>query len=201
MQNEGRLLLVRHGETSANINRVWHGHTDTPLTDLGEEQTVKLGRYFHHYMPQVDVIYASPLQRARNTAQQIATAFGHSLNLDERLMEFGVGDWEGKSFDELNGELDFFGRMMTDEHHRAPAGESRFEVTQRFVAAVEEFRGNHQGENIVVVAHGMAISFALAHWVDNDSAAWLNYRVNNTAVTEIDLNNGNIQFLDRRDHL
>jgi broad specificity phosphatase PhoE len=112
-----------------------------------------------------------------------------------------VGDWEGRSFAELQGELGFFQGMMRDEHHRAPNGESRLDVTTRFVAAVEEFRANHAGQNIVVVAHGVAIAFALAHWLEHDSARWTNYRLHNTAVSSVDLARGKLEFLNRTDHL
>lgn len=200
-QNKGKLLLVRHGQTSANIDQVWHGHTDTPLTPLGEQQASQLGAYFHHYLPSVDMIFASPLRRARETAQQIGNSSSNPVNLDERLMEFGMGEWEGMDFESLRGELGFFAGMMTDEHHRAPGGESRFDVTTRVVDAVEEYRDQHPEKNIVVVAHGVAISCALAHWVTGDSAQWINYRHLNTAVTEINLDTSEIVFLNRTDHL
>lgn len=199
--SNGKLLLVRHGQTAANIDQVWHGHTDTPLTELGRQQAERLGAYFHNYLPEVHAVYSSPLQRARITAEAIATACGHQVRLDARLMEFGAGEHEGKSFIELSGDDGFVRRMIADEHHRAPGGESRNEVTLRFVAAVEEFRENHPGENLVVVSHGLAIAFALSHWIDRDSTRWTNYRVNNTSVTEVCLNRFAIGFLDRIDHL
>ncbi len=194
-------MLVRHGQTRANIDRVWHGHTDTPLTALGRQQAQRLGRYFHHYLPAVDAIYASPLQRARITAEQIAAGFGIPVMLDPRLVEQGVGAWEGRSFSELRDELGFFKGLMSDEHHRAPGGESRHQVTLRFVAAVEEFQRIQPDKNIVVVAHGVAIAYALAHWVDGDTARWVDYRLNNTAVTALDRAAGAIEFLNRTDHL
>ncbi len=201
MQTEGRLLLVRHGQTSANIDQVWHGHTDTPLTELGHHQAARLGEYFHNYLPDIHAIYASPLQRAKHTAQRIAELRGHSVSLDQRLREFGVGELEGKRFDELDGEDGFVRRMINDEHHRAPGGETRHEVTTRFVGAVEEFCARHAGQNIVIVAHGLAIAFALSHWIDRDTSRWHKYRVNNTSVTEISVASGEIKFLDRTDHL
>lgn len=201
METKGRLVLVRHGETPANINQVWHGHTDTPLTELGQQQRSKLGDYFHHYLPEIHAIYSSPLQRAKLTAESIAGTNGHRVNTDQRLMEFGAGDYEGKSFKELRDDIGFLKRIVDDEHHRAPGGESRYEVTQRFVSAVEEYRVRHPGENIVVVAHGLAIAFALSHWIDQDQSKWVKYRVNNTSVTEICPVVREIRFLNRTDHL
>ena len=69
--NQGKLLLVRHGQTHANVDQVWHGHTDTPLNELGHQQAERLGEFFHNYLPQIHAIYSSPLQRARHTAERI----------------------------------------------------------------------------------------------------------------------------------
>jgi broad specificity phosphatase PhoE len=201
MSKKGRLMLVRHGETPANIEKVWHGHTDTPLTELGQQQRARLGDYFHNYLPDVHAVYSSPLQRARLTAESIAERGGHQVNTDPRLMEFGAGEYEGKAFEELRDKLGFMQGVLDDEHHRAPGGETRYEVTHRFVTAVEELRGNHPGENIVVVAHGLAIAFALSHWIDRNPSKWVDYMMNNTSVTEICPVDGEIIFLNRTDHL
>ena len=186
--NPGKLLLVRHGQTSANVDRVWHGHTDTPLTDAGRAQAERLGAYFHNYLPEIHAIYSSTLQRARHTAEHIAARNGHELRLDDRLIEFGAGEFEGRSFDDLGGDDGFVKQMMADEHHRAPG-------------AVEEFHTCHPGENLVVVSHGLAIAFALSHWIDRNSTSWTRYRVDNTSVTEICLTRFEIGYLGRTDHL
>ena len=201
MQAKGRLLLVRHGQTAANVDKVWHGHTDTPLNPLGQQQTVRLGEYFHNYMPEIHVIYSSPLQRARHTAEQIAETGGHNINVDSRLMEFGIGEWEGRSFEDLKESTDFVDRMMDDEHHRAPGGETRHEVTQRFLEAVEGYWETHPGENVVVVAHGLAIAFTLSYLMRNNTSSWQEYLVSNTGVTEICLNQKEIISLGCTDHL
>lgn len=199
--SKGRLMLVRHGETHANIDKVWHGHTDTELTENGQQQRLRLGEYFHNYLPEIHAIYSSPLQRARLTAESIAAREAHPVNTDPRLMEFGAGDYEGKSFEELRNDLGFIQAVIDDEHHRPPGGETRYEVTQRFVEAVEELRENHRGENLVVVAHGLAMAFALSHWIDRDASKWVNYMMHNTSVTEICLVDDEIKFLNRTDHL
>jgi broad specificity phosphatase PhoE len=201
MSATGRVLLVRHGQTFANINKVWHGHTDTALTPEGEGQTVMLGKYFHNYLAQVHAIYASPLQRAHNTAKQIALNSGATIATDTRLMEFGIGDFEDMSFDELFKTHNFFEKMMEDEHHRAPNGESRFEVGQRFVEAVEEKAAQHLDENIVIVAHGIAIGCGLAHWAHKDTAKWVDYRLGNTSVSEVNLATGEILYFNKSEHI
>ncbi len=201
MAATGRVLLVRHGQTFANVDQVWHGHTDTALTKEGEGQAIMLGKYFHNYLPQVDAIYASPLQRAHNTAKQIALNSGAEITLDERLIEFGAGDWEDLGFEELHTKHNFFSSIIADEDHRAPNGESRAEVAQRFVTAVEEAHQRHQNENIVIVAHGIAISLGMAHWEQQDSGKMLDYRVGNTAVSEVDITAGKVLYYNRSEHI
>jgi probable phosphoglycerate mutase len=118
-EEKGKLVLVRHGQTAANTEQVWHGHTDAPLTATGRQQVQRLGQHFHYYLPHIDAIYASPPKRARITAQHIAVTTGKSVILDRRLMERGIGEWEGRSFTELRDELDYstaYCAMSTTEH-------------------------------------------------------------------------------------
>ncbi len=200
MSTAGRLLFIRHGETPANVNKVWHGQTDTPLSATGRQQVKSLGARFHRVM-QPDVIYASPLQRARITAESIAQAQNMTVALEPDLMEFHIGDWEDVSYARLHKELGFFDGLMGDEHYRAPGGESRAEVTLRFTAAVEKIAVQHAGENVVIVAHGMVISFALAHWLTGDTTRWMDYHMDNTGITEFSLLPPALITLNRTDHL
>lgn len=201
MQQRGRLAFVRHGQTQANIERVWHGVTDTALTELGHRQAQALGQHFHRYL-EPDVVYASPLQRARLTAEQIATRFDVKLHLDPRLMEFNLGDWEGRSFASL-GEPndDVMQKLVSDPHFTAPNGDSQTSVKQRFVAAVNEFLDQHRNENVVVVAHGVAISIALAHYIDNDTRQWTRYSKRNTAFSELCLDSRTLLSFNKTEHL
>lgn len=200
MSNTGRLLFIRHGETPANIDKVWHGQIDTPLSAAGCQQVEALGRQFHKVM-QPDVIYASPLQRARITAESIAQAQGMDVALEADLMEFHIGEWENTSYARLHRELGFFKSMMDDEHYCAPGGESRSDVTQRFTSVVEKIAARHAGDNVAIVAHGMAMSFALAHWLQNDTSKWLDYRMDNTAITELSLQPPALIAFNQVDHL
>ena len=197
----GRLLLVRHGQTPANIEQVWHGHTDTELTAVGHTQARKLGQGFMTYLPQLDAVFCSPLQRARITAEHIARAYGLDVSSDPRLIEFGAGEWEGESFERLRGELAFFKGVATDQHHRAPGGESRAEVTRRFVSAVEEYRQRHPGQSLAVVAHGVVMACAVSWWLHQSSDQWVDYHFSNTAVTELDIEARKLVYFNRTDHL
>jgi broad specificity phosphatase PhoE len=200
MKHKGRLGLVRHGQTYANIDRVWHGQTDTELTELGHRQARQLGEHFHHYM-QPEVIYASPLQRARLTAQAIADRYDIPVHLDPRLMEFHLGDWEGATFKSLQGTDNIIEQLVTNPDFTAPNGESQNLVKKRVVAAIEEIAHKHPEQNIVIVAHGVAIGIALSHFLDDDSTQWPKYSKSNTAFSELCLNTGQLLSYNKTDHL
>ncbi len=201
MSNKGRLGLVRHGQTYANIERVWHGHTDTELTELGYQQARELGEYFENYM-QPTVVYASPLQRARITAEEIAKHFQLEVLQDPRLMEFNLGDWEDKTFESLTaaGE-NTMRKLVEDPDYATPNGESQNSVRDRFVSAVDEIVARHPGEHVVIVAHGVALGIALAHYIDNDTRRWTQYSKKNTAFSELCLETRALLSFNQTKHL
>lgn len=200
MKHNGRIGLVRHGQTQANIDRVWHGYTDTELTELGHRQAKKLGKHFHHYM-QPDVIYASPLQRAKITAQSIADNHDISVTLDPRLMEFNLGDLEGESFENLQNNGNIIDQLVKNPDFTAPNGESQNLVKKRVVAAIEEIVHKHPEQNIVLVAHGITLAIALSHYLDGDTTQWPQYSKENTAFSELCLNTNKLISYNNTDHL
>ena len=200
MNKRTRLGLVRHGQTYANIEYVWHGQTDTALTEHGQKQARMLGRHFHHYM-QPEVVYASPLQRARLTAEAVAGQFGIPVRLDPRLMEFNLGDWEGATFESLRGAGNVMEQLVRNPDFTAPNGESQNLVKKRMVEAIEEITHRHPQQNIVIVAHGVSIGIALSHLIDEDTTQWPKYSKANTAFSELCLNTRTLLSYNRTDHL
>ena len=76
------LVIVRHGETSANLDGVWHGSTDTPLTERGRAQAERVAAYLAERYADAGALYSSDLQRARHTAEPIRRALGLDLRLE-----------------------------------------------------------------------------------------------------------------------
>ena len=88
------LFIVRHGLTEANKRGITNGRMDEPLAVEGLDQADRLAdrlQYKH-----IDIIYSSPLQRSVQTASPIARKLGKTINLDDRLIEVGFGEFEGK---------------------------------------------------------------------------------------------------------
>jgi len=196
LQSKTRLVFVRHAQSYANIDKVWHGQTDTELTEKGYGQTELLGAGFHSFMSP-DVIYASPLQRTRHTAQAIADQHRLELHLDPRLMEFDLGDWEGIRFADLRDKMS----LIHDPNFEAPGGESQLLVKNRMVEAVEEIYHNNQGKNVVLVSHGVAMAVAFAHYLHGDTTRWVEYTTHNTAISELCLNSSELLSFNDTEHL
>lgn len=181
------LILVRHGQTQANIDRRWHGWTDTALTELGIAQAERAAARIAAEHPDLAAIYASPLQRAFNTACKIGDLLGLEVVPEPRLMEYGIGVLEDASFGDLHREYDFFNRIANDSHFAPEGGESITQVSRRMHQAIAELQARHQSQKILAVSHGAAMALALADLLEGDFYAWNNYHFQNTAVTELQL--------------
>lgn len=180
-----RLLMVRHGEIGANRARVWHGSTDSSLTDRGEAQARSVGRMLGATRSGVSAVYASPLRRALHTAEVIGAALGMMPRIEEGLAEYSIGDWEGESYQSLATDRGFFGRIERDLDFAPPGGESPRRVVERTVGALCSIARRHVDEDVIVVGHGAATAFALAELLEGDPLSWQNYHQDNCALSEL----------------
>lgn len=178
------LTLVRHGQTSANLDGVWHGSTNTPLTDHGHRQAAATAAWFAAHPEPIGHVYASPLDRAHHTARPIAAHFSLEPVLDPALVEFDLGTWEGTSFHTLFEERRLFHHMKQDPHYAPHGGESPSQVALRLSGALRAIAERHRGERVVVVTHGGALSIALGLLLDDDYSSW-NRMMKNCAISEL----------------
>jgi 2,3-bisphosphoglycerate-dependent phosphoglycerate mutase len=159
------LLLVRHGETDWNRDGRWQGHSDTHLNDAGRQQARRVARELGH----VDVVYASDLARARETAEIVAAALGLPVQLDARLRERSFGAWEGLTAAEIEVAFsDAHGRWLTGDGAGADDAEPFATFGERVTSFLTDVLEQHPGETVLVVAHGGSIRVihALASGLD-----------------------------------
>ncbi|MEB0055377.1 histidine phosphatase family protein [Variovorax sp. LG9.2] len=154
MEEATRLIAVRHGETAWNVGTRIQGQLDIGLNATGEWQARRVGQALADEA--IDVVYASDLTRAWNTALEIARPLGLQVRPEPRLRERAFGCFEGMSFAEIEQNLPDQARLWRE---RDPAftprgGESLLVFRDRITAVAAELAARHPGELVVLVAHG-----------------------------------------------
>jgi alpha-ribazole phosphatase len=156
------IWLARHGETTWNKDRRFQGRLDVPLNDRGREQARALAERAagHGFV----ALYASPLARARETAEIVGERIGLEPRLDDRLRESDVGDWAGRHKEDIaRDEPEAWAAFLAaGEDFRFPGGESLAEQQRRVIAALVEITQRHELPALVVCHRGV-IRCALAH--------------------------------------
>ena len=152
-----RLLLLRHGETAWNRERRYQGWTDTPLSAEGLLQAEAAARELKEHA--FAAVYASPLQRARDTAVAIAAPHGLEVETDPAFKELGFGPWEGLTLDEARAGFPavYDGWAKTPHLLSPPGGESLAQARERVLAGLERLRAGHPDEIVCLVAHGIPV--------------------------------------------
>jgi probable phosphoglycerate mutase len=150
-----RLLLIRHADHDA-VGRYLAGQASgLHLNDHGRSQVLALVAALHD-VP-LAAVASSPLERTRETADPIARDHGLELMLVEGIVEFGVGEWTGRTFAELES-LDRWRRFdQLRSLTRPPGGELMLEVQARAVAALLRLAEQYPSGTIAVVFHGDVI--------------------------------------------
>lgn len=183
-----KLILVRHAETEGNVNQVWHGSADAPLTERGWVQVEATARRIAALAAQypIDAFYVSPLPRAQSTAAAIAAALEREPRVDYALREFDLGDWEGRTFQDLKETERLWDRWAADPAFAPPNGESPASFGRRAVAATRRLAEAHAGETVLLVTHGGFICNVLAVWLGDGPHDWRRWEPHNCAITLLD---------------
>lgn len=160
-QQRPRLVLWRHGQTEWNVLEKAQGQADVPLDDTGRTQAKQAAAMLATFDP--SFIWSSDLQRARDTAQELAALTGRDLELDVRLREYHVGIRQGTTFAEFRVQHpDIYEKFFSEENYRVPGAELPSEVNERMKAVIDEAAAAvNDGETGVLVGHGAALRSGL----------------------------------------
>jgi len=156
------VLFVRHGQTPTTGTTLPGRAPGLHLAEQGVAQAEAVAARLAA-LGKVDAVYASPLERTRETAAPIAAARGLKVRRARGLLECDFGEWTGRKLKEL-AKLD---EWTTVQRHpsgfRFPGGESFSEMQHRIVGATQQLVADHPGGTVVAVSHADPIKAAVAH--------------------------------------
>jgi broad specificity phosphatase PhoE len=175
-----RLILVRHGQTEANILRRLQGQSDGPLNPLGRQEVEQLGLALKD--AQIDVIISSDLVRARDTATAIARHHNLSVNSTPLVREQNCGEWDGRPAEEFIAITKNLTVPISEL--RPPGGETLTEVRKRAIAFIKNVTEKYSGKTIVLSSHGDFLRMVISVLMNKSIAeADANYRMGNASYS------------------
>ncbi|MEY4130072.1 MAG: hypothetical protein RLZZ31_196 [Actinomycetota bacterium] len=156
------VLLVRHGQTPTTGSTLPGRAKGLFLAETGiaqaETAAARIGA-----LPKVSAVYASPLERTRQTAKPIGKATGQKVRIERGLLECDFGTWTGKKLDALRKLPEWQTVQKYPSGFRFPNGESFLEMQTRMVDTISDLVSQHAGQTIVCVSHADPIKAAVAH--------------------------------------
>ena len=196
------LLIVRHGQSEADLLGVHEARTDFPLTKLGEQQAKSMAAYVAEHLPP-DVILTSPLLRAKSTAEMLQKVVGCDLLLETDLMEFNNGVLAGLSREEasIKYPLPPKGRPI---HIPIEQGESELDFRFRAEKIFHKIMLDYQSYNrVAIVSHGGLISQFIKAFLKQPNTTESAFATDDTGIhlLEIKENVRIIRFLNNQEHL
>ena len=152
-----RLFVLRHGETVFTRERRFAGWRDSPLTDAGLRQSEAAAAALSGVA--ISAVFASPLERARTSAEAVAKPHRLAVQIMPAFRELGFGAWEGRTRAEVEAaEPALYDVWRTaPDRFAAPGGESLPTVAKRVAEGIETLRADHDGESVVLVTHAVVI--------------------------------------------
>lgn len=199
------IYLIRHCEALGNKSGTFQGSIDSDITEIGAKQLEFLGQRFKN--KPIDMVFSSPLLRAKRTAQAVADAVGLDLNIDAGLTEIHGGDIEGMFYADIYKkfpEIEYVW-TYTPQNFAPPNGEPMRVSYERITNTVFNLAKENTGKTIVIASHGAVTRCLLCKLIYNDierlnDVVWCD----NTAVTKIvfDQNmNHRIEYINDTTHL
>lgn len=193
--------LVRHGESTWNLDERLQGGQDPPLSPRGHVQAAALAARVAGVA--FTGLYTSPLSRARETAAVCAPLLGLIPEPVSDLREMGLGVWEGLTVKAVQTEAGDAYRCWIDApaDHPPPGGEP-LEVVAERTGRVLERVGRDGGEGpVLVVSHGGVIASLLCRWLGLSLNELWRFRLANASITRVALPAGRLLVLNDTSHL
>jgi len=195
------LYLIRHGETLFNQLGCFQGHSDSPLTEVGQQQALSLVSYFKAIPLQQ--LYCSDLGRAIISATPLSDAKKLPLQTCPRLREISYDYLDGQAKRQLTEEDKHkLTRLFSAElNYRIGKGETLAEVQMRLFKKINEIEATHSGQSIAVMTHGLSIVMLIKKILHIPVDAPRQFNIHNASVCHLSFKSGKwvLQSIERND--
>ncbi len=181
-----QLLLVRHGTTDANDKRLMVGRSDPELNEKGRREAEYLAEILRHRP--VERLYCSPKIRCRRTAEVVGRGLELTPEVNNNLREIDFGDWENKSFKEIQGKYpEVIDRWVGDFiEFQFPGGDSVQDLHGRVMEFLEKFFTDSQ-DLTVCITHGGVISAMICRLLNLPPESYLAFQVLPAGFVTLDI--------------
>ena len=190
--------LIRHGATIHNLARpvrLQGRGTDAELSEIGLQQAQQTGRWLADHP--IAAVYASPLLRAKQTAEAVAEPHRLAVNLVDDLVEVDVGQWEGRCWDEIEqNDPEGYRRFMEDAGiNPYQGGENLVMVQQRVAPVLDRLMAENLGRSIAVVAHNVVNRAYVARLLEINLRHYRKIPQDNCGVNLLRYRNGEVKLI------
>lgn len=191
-----RFYIVRHGETDWNRQRRAMGRRAIPLNGKGLRDIELVAETLS--CKAIEAIYASPLKRTMETAEIIGRKTGARIVEDERLIEIGMGPWEGRFFDDLLKDEAYREFLLNPGGHHPEGVERMSEVQRRGVKLIREIVENHRSGSFVLVSHADVIRPILCYYLHIPLQYMRSFSIDTASISILDVseNGGKVSLLN-----
>jgi broad specificity phosphatase PhoE len=176
------IILARHGQTAWNVGEVFRGRTDIKLDETGLKQARLLAEYLSER--NIEAVFSSPLQRALQTADNIARYHKLEAQITQGLNDLSFGEWEGKTSKEVQEQYPVLFEQWVATPHlvKLPGGESLDDLTVRAMNLVSEVVKLYRN-SVVLVAHRVVHQALILALMGLDNSHFWNIRMDTAATT------------------
>jgi broad specificity phosphatase PhoE len=187
------VYLVRHAEKASDPDILTGRSRGIHLSERGKGQAERLGAWFS--LRPVDAIWCSPMERARETAEEIARTTNRVVQISEAITEFDFGGWTGRRVSELEDNPQWRRFNEFRSATRIPGGELIAEVQVRVVKEILHLAAEVPNGSVVLVSHGDPIRAALGYFLQSPLDAMNRIEVSVASISMLALHDDTVRVL------
>lgn len=183
-----RFIMIRHGETQANSEGRYIGHTESFYTDSGKYQVKDIVDRVTMEM-KIDEIYSSQMTRTNFIANKIANKLDKNVTITSDICEMNFGIFEGKKYKEIEKEFPLEWKNWTRDYvnYRIPEGESLMEVNDRVEKFIDKLKEKGRANTVyLLVTHGGIIQSIITYLLGLDIEERWHFKIPPGSIVEID---------------